>query len=278
MVFGDIADTTRRAVRLILPEPIYRRYRTTRVHHQIAAYQPRVVEHRFGNSRLRVSLEDPLAEGWYDHDWQIPKELTILSQNGLGDGSLLFDLGSHQGIVALIAAELVGLHGRVLAVEAEPHNARVARRNVSLNEASNVHVVQAAVVDADRDVLFAESLNGRVMPGRRSGKVVVPGVTIDHLAATYGHPAAVLLDIEGAEGLALNGAGETIRRGAMFVIEIHVGCGLEDLGGRAEEIVRIFDSYELFVSEADVDVGWRPLAEPINTRTFLFANPPAERS
>jgi hypothetical protein len=111
------------------------------------------------------------------------------------------------------------------------------------------------------------------MPGRRWGKATVAGVTIDHLAVIYGQPDAILVDIEGAEVLAMAGASETIRRGTMFVIEIHVGCGLEDLGGQPSDVVQALRGCELFVSEGDVAVDWRPLAGSIETRAFLFAKP-----
>jgi hypothetical protein len=56
------------------------------------------------------------------------------------------------------------------------------------------------------------------------------------------------------------------------MIEVHVGCGLEDLGGRPDDIARLLGGYGLEVSERDREDGWH--RQPaITTRYFLFAEP-----
>lgn len=263
----------KRVARWVLPEPLYRLYRRWRVARLIARYQARVVERTYAGRQLRIAIEDPLAEGWYDRDWQMPKELAVVQNGALKPGALMFDLGAHQAVVALIASDLVGTAGRVVAVEAEPHNARVARRNAELNNAANVEIVHAAVSDNSDGVLFAEGLNGRVLPGTRWGKISVAAVTIDELASRYGHPDVVLLDIEGAEARAIRAATETIRLGATFVIELHVGCGLEDFGGTANEVLQAFRDYQCLTSPTDSPLGWMPVQGIIDVRSFLFASP-----
>jgi FkbM family methyltransferase len=263
----------KRVARRVLPEPLYRVYRRWRVARLVTRYQARVVDHTYGGRRLRIAIEDPLAEGWYDRDWEMPKELAIVQCGALRPGALMFDLGAHQAVVALIASDLVGTSGRVVAVEAEAHNVRVARRNVELNDAANVEIVHAAVSDNSDRALFAEGLNGRMMPGTKWGKISVDAVTIDELASRYGHPDVVLLDIEGAEAQAVRAATETIRLGTTFVIELHVGCGLEDLGGTADQTVEAFHGYHCLTSPTDSPLGWTPVRGSINARSFLFVTP-----
>jgi hypothetical protein len=110
-------------------------------------YRPRVVCHQYGGTPLRVHLADPLAEGWYDHDWPVLPDVEGLLQHDLGPGCCVFDLGAHQGVVALMLAHIVGPSGRVIAVEANPHNVTQAKRNRDLNGASWLTVTHAAVAD-----------------------------------------------------------------------------------------------------------------------------------
>jgi FkbM family methyltransferase len=218
-----------------LPHPLYRWYRKRRVARQIFRYSPRVVTHTYGGRRLEVLLSDPLAEGWYDGDSPRLSEVEELVRIGaLRPGTTVFDVGAHQGVVALMLAGEVGSSGRVIAVEAEPHNVMVARRNVELNNASNISVIHAAIADRPGRLYFAEGLNGHVDADTRVGNVEVEAVTIDQLAQEHGHPDLVFLDVEGYEGKALEGATATLRsRRTSFLVEVHaswlVDCAVSDL-------------------------------------------------
>jgi FkbM family methyltransferase len=200
-----------------------------------------------------VSLEDPLAEGWYDHDWPHLPELDRLGASHLKPGARVFDLGAHQGVVAMILARIVGDNGKVVAVEAERHNHRVAIRNMALNGITNVEVIHAAVAAHEGSLHFANSLNGRVLSRGVLGSSRVPAVTIDGLAARYGSPDVVFIDVEGYEAEALRGAAGCIAGAqADFFVETHVGHGLEDAGSSAVEVIDCFPEarFERLVSPA----------------------------
>jgi FkbM family methyltransferase len=194
----------------------------------------------------------------------------------------VFELGAHQGLLALAAARVVAERGEVLAVEAQPHNARVAERNCELNGIENVSVLNAAVMDRPGTVRVAVELNSRPLPGARGGTVAVPAVTIDGLAADYGEPDVVLLDVEGFECHALEGARRLIsRRSSTFMIEVHANRGLEDAGGSIEALASHFSEggYDLVAAKARdqhaID-DWAPFEAwmPIfDRRFFLMATP-----
>lgn len=271
-----MSQAVKRVVRSLTPPPLYRRYRKARVARIIGSYQPRVVEHSYGGFPLRIMLADPLAEGWYDHDWPEPGEIALLRAHRLRAGAVVFDLGAHQAVVALMFARIVGGTGRVVAVEAEPHNVAVAGRNIALNDAANVSVVWAAAHDEAGELLFSESLNGRVDPGASWGKIRVPAVTVDELADRYGHPDVMLVDVEGWEEHVLRGARDTLRRGCDVCVEVHTGCGLEEAGGAVAEVKAAFPGYRLTAAEADPPdnrLEWRS-AETISRRSFLVALAP----
>jgi FkbM family methyltransferase len=261
----------------MLPNPVYRLYRRRRVARLITKYQPRTVSHAYGRHRFTILLADPLAEAWYDQDWPPLEEIDELIRAGsLRDASTVFDIGAHQGVVALMLAAEVGMRGKVVAVEAEPHNARMARRNIALNRASNVEVVHAAIADRPGNVHFVDELNGHVDAARRMGNIEVEAFTIDVLVERYGPPDVVFLDVEGYEGKALEGAARTLgARRTSFCVEVHgdelVDCSVADL-------VSYLPGYDLRVAEASpggVAEPFKPFRGPLPTEKFFLVATPA---
>jgi FkbM family methyltransferase len=231
--------------RPLVPDPAYRAYRALRVRRYVDRFVPREVEHRYGDTRLRLTLRDPLAAGWYDHDWDDPPEVRVLREHGLGPGARVFDLGAHQGVVALMLARAVAPGGAVVALEAQPHNARMAEENRRLNDADNLHVIHAAAATTGGTVLVSRELNARVLPGRRVGKIAVPSVSVDQLADRHGAPDFMLIDVEGYELAVLEGAARTLsKHRPTVVVEVHAGIGLEDAGGSVERIVAVLRGHD----------------------------------
>jgi FkbM family methyltransferase len=248
-------------------------------------YQPRVVRHRYAGFELQVLLNDPMAEQWYDTGWpdlsDIP-ELPLLQRHGLAPGARVFDLGAHQCVLALILARLVGDSGSVVAVEAGAHNVRVAERNRELNGASNLTILHAAAGDGASSTLpFVEDLNGRVDDrpnGRGPGLVEVPAVSVDGLAARFGQPDVVVIDVEGFEHRVLAGARATLAAAkAAFFVEIHVGCGLEQSHGSLGDVLSQFPPhrYELLAARdwTDEYVRLEDALDVTRGRFFLIGIP-----
>jgi FkbM family methyltransferase len=223
------------------------------IRRRIERYRNRVAHHSYGGHDLAISLEDPVAEQWYDHDWPLTPELACLGQSRLKPGARVFDLGAHQAVVALIISRLVGPQGRVVALEAERHNFDVASRNKALNDAGNLEVVHAAAGGEDGWLNFTGGLNGSVVTDGGLGGARTRSRTVDSLAEEHGPPDVVFIDVEGFEHEVLRGAEKTLEAGMTdFFVEVHVGYGLEDLGGSAQEIVDYFGQprYNVLVSPA----------------------------
>jgi FkbM family methyltransferase len=268
-----VPSAAKALARRVLPHSLYRRYRQRKVASLIAAYPARQVSHDYGAHRLQIELADPLAEGWYDRDWQEPQAITFLRERGvLCDGATVFDLGAHQAVIALMLAREVGPSGQVVAVEAEPHNARIAERNRELNGAENLTVVHAAGAATPGVLSFAEGLNGQIDESTTSGNVEVPAVTVDELVDRFGAPALVMIDVEGYEANVLRGATSVLGDGrTSFLVEIHEE--IVDFGSTAGEVIALFDGYERHVAIEDDD-PLLPLDGPHPAgRFFLVALP-----
>lgn len=266
--------TIKRALVRSIPAAIAGRLRAWRVRHLIA----RVVEHTYGDGRLKVYLADPLSQRWYDHDWPELPEIAILRHTRLHPGARVFDVGAHQGVVALMMAREVGAAGLVVAMEPSPHCIAAAVKNRELNGMHQIELVQAAVSDRLGTLIFneGENGNGQLNDGTGAGRRIrVESVTIDSLADRFGIPDVVFIDVEGAEFLALAGASRVIASGADFFVEVHVGCGLEKLGGSLDLVLSHFpeERFSLIV-RAEADAEFRPLVKsaPLTKdRFFLIA-------
>jgi FkbM family methyltransferase len=229
--------------RTLLPAGIRRWFQRRKLDRQVAGFSRRIVEHRYGDSVLRVELADPLAAGWYDHDWDALPEVVLLGRHGLRPGARVFDLGAHQGVVGLMLGRCVGPDGCVLLVEPNAHNAAMCVRNAELNGMPWVSQLRAAVADREGMLRFNGGLNGQAAELSDYGGVTeVPAVTVDGLADRYGHPDVVFLDVEGFECRALAGAARTLARTTDWAVEVHVGCGLEATGASVEQVLGHFSN------------------------------------
>ncbi len=193
--------------RAITPRWMWSRLRAWNMRRILDRFQPYVTEHSYAGVRLKVHIADPLAQGWYDQDWVMMPEVELLRQGRLRAGSRVFDMGAHQGVVAMILAHAVGPSGAVLAVEVLPHNARIGAINAQLNGLSNIHYEHAAISDRSGTVDVSLDLNAHVRHSATNITTIpVQAVTVDELSDRFGRPDVLFIDVEGFECHTLRGA------------------------------------------------------------------------
>lgn len=228
-----------KAAKSLIPEQMYdvlRRARQDRMTRRFKSYEAR---HRFGGRELNVYIADPVAVEWYDHSDDENREIDFFRRFDL-QGGMIFDLGAHQCVVAMLLADFVGDDGRVIAVEANKHNYEVSLRNLALNDKHNVTCLNGLVSSGRMQVSIDGGLNGRARA--TSGISDTPVLTIDQMTASYGAPSLVVLDIEGHEIEALGSATNTISNThAHWLIELHGDELLGTYGHRSSDIFRFFN-------------------------------------
>ena len=176
----------------------------------------------------------------------------LSSGQELVSGATVIDIGANIGCFSILAANLVGPEGRVIAVEPDASTYAQLVRNVSLNGLSNVTAVNCAVggrngtitLHSDPNRLFSSvfsSVNGRAVQGRDQE---VQMMTLNELMDAHHVERCdyLKLDCEGAEHEIIAGMSQdTARRIGQITMEVHkvpdcdprqLGSCLEGLGYR----------------------------------------------
>jgi FkbM family methyltransferase len=248
-------------LKTLVPKPLWNQLRLARMQYARTHYRRRRVRHNYGGHSLEVELVDPMGAGWYDRDWPELAEIALLKQHGLRPGARVFDIGAHQCVVAMMLAKTVGPEGFVLAVEASSENFAAGEQNRKLNRIENCRILHAAGAAQSGPLTFNCGTNGQVDDGTGEwGQVQVDAYSVDDLAARFGDPDVLFIDVEGFECELLRGARKTLARRPDCFVEVHVNAGLEKFGGSVSEVFSLFpEGYAFFA--AIPDGSFAPLEE-----------------
>jgi FkbM family methyltransferase len=141
--------------------------------------------------------------------------------------SIVYDIGAQVGWYTLLASDLVGPRGKVVAFEPLPSVLRYLKSNVEVNRCANVQIVEAAASDQDGIAEFfakEDGSLGSLSPIYGPDKIMVKTVKIDSLVKNEIIPAPnfIKMDVERGEFAALKGAESTlVERAPMVFLETH---------------------------------------------------------
>ena len=259
-----------------LPAPVNDALKVAKYNFDLWTFAKQVVSHRYGPYRLKMHIHDRVAKAWYDKDWDLPPEIAFLERHGLDRGALVFDLGAHQCLIAMMLAKQVGSQGHVVAVEANHHNVRVAMRNIALNRVDNVAVKHAMISDRVGKDRAETSFNSSHGASAIAGDMV-DTLTIDDMSERLGRPRVVFMDIEGFEIEALKGARETLRHACTWFVELHGDATLQRYGSANRDVLRFFpaDRFAAYLCRED-EQAFQPLAGEVpGERCFMVFVPAA---
>lgn len=150
----------------------------------------------------------------------------------LREADTAIDIGAHYGYFTLLAASLCGKAGSVYAFEPHPGNFLILRKNVMLNNFSNVYPIQKAVSNRSAIArLFLSKGSGQhslvsVPPGTEASPghvdyIDVETVTIDdYFRGKRVRPRIVKMDVEGAEPAAVEGMERLIGKNPQMALII----------------------------------------------------------
>lgn len=183
----------------------------------------RFAQARIGQINMWVDLRNGLGQYYYIHQ-QYESFETCLIEQVARPGTTVVDIGANVGYYTLVLAKQIGPAGKVIAIEPDPSNMSLLRRNLQLNHLDNVLCEQAAALDHEGETtLYLSDINdgdhrvfdaqddARFNQGKKRMKVVVRAIVVDKYMAELGKQAdLVKVDIQGAEMLALPGMLNTL--------------------------------------------------------------------
>lgn len=160
--------------------------------------------------RRHFHLEHEMLEDLVDH---------------LDEDDVFYDIGANLGIYSIFAS---GLCAEVVAFEPHPKNFELLVENIDLN-ASDVDPHQLAISDEDGEELFVAGSETTTFGsgGLGDGDVTVETARIDSLISSgvITEPDVVKIDVEGAEGLVLDGMSDALSACRRVYCEIHLPSG-----------------------------------------------------
>jgi FkbM family methyltransferase len=147
-----------------------------------------------------------------------------------GEGDTVVDIGAHIGRYTITSSKQVGSTGKVVAIEADPDNFQLLKRNIALNKLTNVLPLHYAVFSTrTRMKLYEQSASAKynsimLTRARTMNYVEVNADTLDSILEQnkINQVNWIKIDVEGAEFEVLKGSTKTLSSSDIsLLIEIH---------------------------------------------------------
>jgi FkbM family methyltransferase len=180
-------------------------------------------------------------------------ESYILTKFTPKEGDTVVDIGAHIGRYTITSSKQVGNTGKVVAIEADPENFQLLKRNIDLNKLTNVMPLNYAVFSERTKIkLYEQSASAKynsimlTRAAKTKNYVEVNADTLDSILKLNGVNRVnwIKIDVEGAEFEVLKGSTKSLSGENMYLlIEIH---NIED-PSHYDNIVNLLkdDNYEI---------------------------------
>jgi FkbM family methyltransferase len=223
----------------------------------------RVARTNFG-SLIKGDINDHIMKRiFYFGVWEPNNSRAI--ERLLRTGDVFVDVGANIGYDSLLASQLVGSSGTVVAIEPSPPIFHQLETNIALNSASNIRPVQLAASSREGELILygGDAGNqGRTSSLQRVGLVEqgkVKMLPLDAILSDVERKNARLIkiDIEGGECEVLKRLADTLQ---LYPSEFHILVELSPEDG-GDELSAVFDrliahGFSAFVLENSYDLNW----------------------
>ena len=187
---------------------------------------------------------DEVMLPWIQHYRCWEPEVASCLRSLLAPGMTFVDIGAHVGYHTLLASQVVGPSGRIVALEPEPNNFALLVANLKTHAAVNVQPVASAAWSetgyVDLEVSQQNSGDHRVYRRVRPSGIRVPSLALDELLAFEPVVHVVKSDVQGTDHLAIRGMEATIARCQPFILAEFWPVGIIALG---DDPIHVLDYY-----------------------------------
>jgi len=201
------------------------RYLKWKVLAKLSPLRGAVVQANVQGKKMYLDLSDRVhSESLYTTGiWE--KNEAACFMKHIHSGMIVIDIGANVGYYSLLAAEKVGVSGRVFAFEPEPSRHGLLEKNIQADGCKQVVSVQKAI--SNKTGTARLYLDPRHNPGdhrlydSNDGRdsIVVETVRLDDFFKDKDSPIhSIKMDIQGAEMAALEGMGDIIKRKDELII------------------------------------------------------------
>lgn len=208
---------------------------------------------------MRLYLDSELSRLIYCRGFEYNERLLTLRL--LRPGDVYMDVGANIGLYTLLAADRVGVAGKVFAFEPVSHIYERLLENVRLNGLRNVTSERLAVSDSGGELTIttagtgfdAWSSLGQPYMGGELSREQVQTVSLDDFAAEQallGKVTMMKLDVEGWESRVLQGAGAILSRDDAPTLFVEfTEAAAANAGSSCKELHGVLTSYgyEMFL-------------------------------
>jgi FkbM family methyltransferase len=192
-----------------------------------ARSKTRYVEKEIVGNKMYLDLKDPGISSDLLRDGIREPFLTESIQKEIKEGDVIVDIGANIGYYALQEARLVGDKGRVYAIEPVPENVELLKKNIELNNYSNIEVFQLAVgaVNKTDYVYISNCRNTASMIKTQASidRASVQVTTLDKFLENKPSPNLIRMDVEGYEVEIVKGMTKLLEanKPLKLIVELH---------------------------------------------------------
>jgi FkbM family methyltransferase len=240
-------------------------------------FAPSTIERNVAGEKYQFYIGNVTGKSWYNDKTDVSYEMTFVKNRLIKPGDVVIECGAHHGAQTILLSRWVGNHGKVIAIEPIPENITILKRNIEINELTNVILVEKAAGASCGKIFMRSISNGAVSPAHlRTNSIQVESVTLDKLVEELDIlPSFLKIDVEGYEYQILEGSKAILSNAPAVFVEVHP-LTLPRYRNKFEDLWTLieYSRYDIFIQRNDSEepVIYSPETTLVG-RAHLFFKP-----